>query len=191
VTSFTLAAGSKLQIDPAPFTAGSCTPAPTQTLPPVQYAGEGEICNATSTSSAACANGGVCAPAAKGSFDLCIVASGAQACPAGFPNAHQVSTGVTDSRACTACTCGTDTASCTNALHSIFTEAGCGSGGISIPANDMCNDVPLPMSAGSDGGTPFVAIEYTAQVQNEMCPPSSVTPTGSVVLASVHTVCCE
>ena len=136
-------------------------------------------------------NGGVCAPAASGNgFSLCIVHAGTPGCPAAFSHSYVVGNGVDDTRGCSACTCGGDTAQpCGNASLTLFPESSCSDGGESVQANNSCNGFP-----GTDGtGAPtYVAYEYSAgPVQGEGCPPSSVSPTGSVSLTGPHTVCCQ
>ena len=195
VTAFTVATGEKLQIAQAPFIQGACTPAATQTVPAVSYAAQGLLCADTIVSSAPCPDGGACAPVATANgFHLCIVASGVQACPpgSGFTKSHTIGTGVTDTRECSACTCG-DNASCVNGQLSIFTGADCGSGGASMQANNTCTSVPVAtdVDAGDGGGPTFVAYQYSAQVQGEACAATGGSPTGSVSLAATHTICCE
>ena len=186
---YTAHAGGMLQVAPVPYTPGSCTPAPSGTPPPVEYAGEGRICTATQTG-AGCPSGGVCAPAPGSAFDLCIVASGAQPCPSGFTNAHSVGSGVTDDRGCTPCTCGGATAQCANASLTLFTASDCSMGAQSLPAANTCVAFPSMTMGGGGNGT-FVAYEYSAVVQGESCPPSAVSAKGGVSLAGIQTVCCR
>jgi hypothetical protein len=186
--------GAQMQVVPAPYAPGSCTPDPTEPPPPaVQYAGQGELCFESTTPGGTCANGGVCAPAATGGgFALCIEATGIQSCPTGFVNpAHYVGTSVTDTRGCTACTCGpADAGPCQNAMLTLYTDAGCGGGAQSVNANGACGTFPGPTSSGL-GPPTYVAYEYSAHVQNEGCPASPVYPDGGVTLTTPNTVCCQ
>jgi hypothetical protein len=184
---FTAHAGSMLQITPVAYTAGSCTPAPSGTPPPVEFAGQGRVCTDGNSAGRGCPSSGVCAPAAQGSFGLCIVASGTVSCPAGFTHAHTVGSSVNDDRGCTACTCGGATAQCANASLTLYTAADCSAGAASVAATNMC----LALPAGAGGNATYVAYEYTAAVQAESCPPSPVSAKGGVSLAGVHTVCCQ
>jgi hypothetical protein len=184
--NYTAHAGGMLQVAAAPYAPGSCSPVPSGTPPPVAYAAQGRVCSPNQTG-AGCANGGVCAPSTGSDFGLCIIASGTKTCPAGFTNAHSVGSGVTDDRGCSACTCGGATAQCANASLTLFTESDCSMGGQSIAATNTCAPFPsMPMN----GNSTFVAYEYSAVVQSESCPPSTVTAKGGVSLAGVQTVCC-
>jgi hypothetical protein len=191
-------AGAKLQIAPAQYAPGACTPSAMTNVPGIQYAGQGVLCADSVVSSAVCSNAGVCVPTAAASgFHLCIITSGTQTCPAGlgFTHSHAISTGVTDTRGCSTCTCDAGTASCTNAQLSLFTSPSCSGNGTEIPANSSCTSVPNPSgpppSDAGDGGFGYVAFEYTAQVHGEGCPSAGGAPTGSVSLTSTHTVCCQ
>jgi hypothetical protein len=189
-------AGTKLQIAPAPYAPGTCTPSAMTNVPGLQYAGQGVLCADSVVSTAVCPNAGVCVPTATGSgFHLCIVTSGTQTCPAGlgFTHSHAISTGVTDTRGCSTCTCDAGTASCASAQLSLFTSPSCSGNATKIPANSTCTSVPAPTGPpdAGDGGFGYVAFEYTAQVEGEACPAAGGEPTGSVSLASTHTVCCQ
>ena len=181
-----------MQVDPAAYAPGSCTPDPTQSVPAIKYAAQGTVCADTNGAGTGCAAGGVCAPAATGGgFALCIEASGTQTCPAGFTKQHLIGTAsgnVTDTRGCSACTCAGATAQCQSATLTLFTSSSCTGAGAAVQADDTCRNFPTPSGGGAN--PTYVAYEYTAAVQGESCPPSSVSPNGAVTFTPASTVCC-
>ena len=186
--SFAAPDGTKFQIDPIGYTTGSCTPDPTITVPDAGFVGQGRLCVDTAGSGAGCTNGGVCAPAVQGGgFSLCISHGGTETCPAGYTTAHTVGTTITDTRSCSACTCGGATATCGPASVTFFADGGCDDDGATVAADSVCNDFPGAMA----GGPTYVAYEYTAGVQGEGCQASPGSPDGGVSLTSPHTVCCQ
>jgi hypothetical protein len=84
--------------------AGSCTPNNPTT--PTSWTQQARFCGTVHVGGG-CATGQVCAPKAA---SHCALAPGAQACPAGYAQAHQASwyTAVADQRSC-ACTCDAPT----------------------------------------------------------------------------------
>jgi hypothetical protein len=176
----------KLQVTPVGYTAGACTPRSSITTAPVTYVGQGRICSSTSSPSGTCPGGGSCATPPEG-FTLCLAQAGTAACPAGFTHPHTVGSGIADARSCTACTCGDAGATCANQTLTLFTNTSCSTGAQSVKADGNCDDFPGPSGAGAPT---YDAYEYTATVDGEGCPASSVSAEGTVTLTGVQTVCC-
>ncbi len=186
---YTPGGGAKFQINPLGYTAGSCTPAPNVTTGDAGAAAQGRACRDSEGTGGGCANGAVCAPVGGSDFAQCIMHTGVTTCPPGFPTLHAVGAGLADGRGCSACSCGTATATCANAKMSLFTDGGCDdAGGITVPADGKCDDVPN----GPGGGNPtYVAYEYAAQTQSEGCVATPGTPDGGVTLTQPRTICCQ
>jgi hypothetical protein len=183
--NYTPSTKPKMMVDPVGYTAGSCTAEPSVTIPAVTYTGQGRICTSTGSENGACPNGGSCVDPPTG-FTLCIAQTGTQTCPAGFTVSHTVGSGIDDTRACTACTCGGAKATCGKQTLTLYTNTACTTGGETVQANDKCNNFPV-----TTGATPtYVAYEYAADVDGEGCPPSPVSATGGVTLTGIVTVCC-
>jgi len=182
--------GAKMQVTGPGYTAGQCTGVPTQSESDAGAANQGRICRDIQSTGAGCSNGAACAPVAQGDgFAVCILHSGVQTCPAGFPTLHAVGGGLADGRGCTACTCGTATATCQNAQMTFFTDGGCDdASSATVAADGKCNDFPGPNGLG---GPTYIAYEYAAQVASEGCAPSPVSPDGGVTLTQPRTVCCQ
>jgi hypothetical protein len=109
---------------------------------------------------------------------LCVFTIGDVACPGdGYTVKRTVYGGVTDSRACTPCSCGGATGvSCTASL-----QEGCGQTG-------PVNDVPTTCGGLSDPGS--VMLLATLVARGGTCGAVGGVPTGSAVPSSPTTVCC-
>jgi hypothetical protein len=188
--NYTPPPGAKMQASALPYTAGSCTPNPTVTLPPVTFTGQGRVCGSAVAAGAGCSGGASCAPIAQGSgFNLCVAHDGVQTCPPGFAKSHTVGPSVSDTRGCSKCACGGATGTCQNSTLTLFPDSNCQDGGAVVAADGKCSSFPAP-----NGGGPaptYVAYTYTAEVQGEACPPSAVSPDGTVSLAQPKTICCQ
>ena len=93
-------------------TNGSCTPHGTAKVSTATWGSSRKFCSAGSIGGG-CSPGYVCVP--KAVPNHCVMALGAKACPAGYTkDASAWYTGFTDTRSCSACSCGTQTpGSCT------------------------------------------------------------------------------
>jgi hypothetical protein len=180
----------KMKVDPAPYAPGACTPDPSVSTTPVTFAAQGRLCAALDggAPSGTCAGGGTCAASPAG-FSLCITHAGTMTCPPGYTLPAHIAapaSDVSDTRGCTACSCGAADAGCAGSL-TLFTDSTCTTGAESAPVNDVCNGFPV-----TSGATPtYNAYEYDASAQGEGCPPSPVSPDGGVALTNTHTICCQ
>jgi hypothetical protein len=180
-STFTMA--TQARIGPYVTTNGPCAPRGTPTLTTPTWGTSRKYCSAASIGSG-CTPGYVCVP--KAAPNHCVLALGARLCPAGYTKDATGSwyTGFTDTRTCSACTCGTQTpGSCTPLQASFYfgtTTNTCiagvhRSGGSGSQICTISNDCA---SAGF-GGTP------TAPT----CPGVS-TATGAATATGEQTLCC-
>jgi hypothetical protein len=108
-----------------------------------------------------------------------VYVDGDATCPAGFTERLDTAEDATDTRACSACTCGSLAGTCTGRIDIV----------------DRCSGLPILYASVAFGGcTPAAAYasprasgNYTP---NGSCPPSSVSPTGAATPTAVRTVCC-
>ncbi len=188
-------ANAKAQIAPLPYTPGKCTPAPSKTVAPVTFAGQGRACASALAPGGGCGSASVCAPRAAAPFGMCVEKVGDVACPAGFATRHLAGTGASDTRDCGACTC-TVSGGCANAKLTLFEDKACGGGGgpggpggpggatLAIVADGACNDTNETTSHK------YTAYEYSADPQGVQCAGSPGAPSGAVALVGARTVCC-
>ncbi len=90
-------------------TDSACTPSGTPTMPATSWTTQKKFC-AANRLGGGCSPGYVCAPKLAQLTDHCVRADGNQTCPAGYsPQTDTWYKGMSDSRACAACGCGTQT----------------------------------------------------------------------------------
>jgi hypothetical protein len=182
-------------ISAAPATGGSCTPIATTDVQPAQYGNVARLCGLPTDADggvaiepaekAACGGGTICAPPPNTPFasnNHCVVRTGSWMCPAGYPAKRTVydETKGTDTRSCSACTCGAANGSCAVDLNT-FT------------GNNLCTSAPSLTT------TPATCSQFTTQTRfistapqySGSCAPSGGAPVGSFVPADPTTVCCE
>lgn len=171
---------------PAPLvTNGTCPPQPSTQIPPITWGTYARACASTVAIAASdCQAGSVCAPAAAAPYGatLCISQDGDVACPStGYTTKRVLSGGASDSRGCSACTCGSPAgASCAGSIEAYASSDGSCSGGAvtyGLPATCYALNQPADLR---------VVVTPTAGT----CTPSSVSPTGSAVATNPETVCC-
>jgi hypothetical protein len=144
-------------------------------------AGVGEC----SSSSEVC----VATPAARAasvSTKLCVYHSGVQTCPSAYSDVHVVSTGVTDGRGCTACTCAAPACPADGYVQG-YTLPGC----LGSVATTFAADAGCVLGDNAAGSVSFVYTPSHAP-WNGACAPLGGAPTGSVALdtANATTYCC-
>jgi len=178
----TFTSTTQARIGPYVATNLPCAPRGTPTLAPPTWGTSRKYCSAGSIGGG-CSPGYVCVP--KAAPNHCVLALGARACPAGYTKdaAGSWYTGFTDTRTCSACTCGTQTpGSCTPLQASFYfgTSTTCNagvhrSGGSGSQVCTFSNDCA---SAGF-AGTPTPPT----------CPGVS-TATGATTATGEQTLCC-
>lgn len=170
---------------PAP-SGGTCTPAPTTTVPSTG-ATQGEYCSGENSFGAGCSGGQVCALAPSGT-QACIHHGGQTSCPGGgYGTANTVGT-LSDNRGCSTCNCnGAPTATCTGATWTLYASNDCSGSGTVIPADGACH------ATGAAAGAMSASNRYAATVSGAACgaPSAQPSPTGSVQLNGADTVCCQ
>lgn len=160
--------------------AGPCVAAGgTSSVPPAKAGRIGRVCGAQA--GGGCMGGAVCAPtsvAAPFEQRLCVFQAGDANCPVGFETKRLYATSLDDSRACTACSCGTASASC-SITTTVYADSVCTATIAVVPNNHMC----VPGNLGKS--------IMTTRTVNGSCPASGGQPTGSVTLGPEQvTVCC-
>ncbi len=165
---------------------GACAPDAGSTVPPVDWSARARLCAPPSTwSSAGCGAGEVCAPVAALPFETgtyCVVNnSGVVSCPPGYPKQRVFYESSTDTRACSACTCGSPTgATCTGGTASFYGSTCTGNPGLTMP---------VPGTCGNLGGAKVGVFSGVAPTGGS-CTPMGGAPTGSFQPESPTTVCC-
>jgi hypothetical protein len=163
-----------------------CAPQATRTVPPLTWATNVRACiSSVAASQLDCQAGQVCAPKPQSPYgsSICIAANGDQPCPAGPYSARQVIYGgATDSRDCTACTCGDPAnATCTTTVDTFpSTDGSCTGGAITYGAPFSCDPVNAQPSD----------FRATTTASAGSCAASQSTPTGSAVPSAPVTLCC-
>jgi hypothetical protein len=178
VTAFSTTNGDISAVGPAPVD-GGCTPTPSESAPAVGYANEGRACAYTESAGGGCANGSVCLPN-PAPFTTCVEQLGMHVCPSGFATQHLVGTTITDTRGCTACTCGFDAGSC-GGTATLYTNVGCTTGALAVPVDGVCT------AAGTHA---WKGYSYAATT-NASCAASPVAPDGGVAFSDLTTICCN
>jgi hypothetical protein len=165
-------------------TGGSCAPVSTAEITPPTWTNYARTCASLGSAQADCPAGQICArtPSAPFQPTACIVQAGDQMCPAkGYTQAHAEFTGLIDTRACTACTCGAPAKlQCTGTLYAYDTTTDGTCGGMAdiydpaacVPTNERSD---LKVDAVGSGGA---------------CAASVVTPMGAVTPTGATTICC-
>jgi hypothetical protein len=159
---------------------GACTPQgiPTRSTP--SWAMARKFCSASNVG-AGCSQGQVCVPRAAPNH--CALAPGAQICPTGYTNGSAWYTGFTDTRACGACSCGTQTAgSCASLRASFYSGTTVCNAAVTVSGTsgqDFCSFGATACQSAGFGGTPTLPT----------CPASS-TVTGSSTPTGDQTLCC-
>jgi hypothetical protein len=177
--------GSYVLAAPSVSFAGSCTPQPTSSIPPSTWGTTARACGTTPTTGG-CSGGALCVASPPAPFGkVCVSQPGMAACPAGaYSVAHVFYGGVSDSRSCSGCSCGTPTGtSCTGAQVDAFSMNTGACGGTETPlAFGSCATVGVPILGEQETTAPTA--------DNGTCSPSGGQPSGSGVPATPTTLCC-
>ena len=168
--------GTHAQIlPPAPASHGSCAARAAHTTVAPTWGIAAKSCGGASTTPLGCSAGESCAPTAGAAFDdLCIVTSGDVACPGtGYTEKHLLYESFTDSRTCSACSCGSATSTCGG--HVDFVNSSC----------DILHARVSSCAAHNSGSR----ATYTP-APSGTCPPSSSAMSGTVTRNGAITYCC-
>ena len=122
--------------------------------------------------------GSVCAPS-PAPFKACVSQAGMNACPNGFSVQHFTGSMITDTRACSACTCAFNPSTC-GGTATFYTNNGCTNNAQAVAVDNVCHAV---------ANRTWLAYTY-APTTSATCTPSAVNPTGTAVFSDLTTVCC-
>jgi hypothetical protein len=171
---------------------GTCTATPSQTISPSAWSETARACQPSSVGGG-CSGAQVCVPTPPTPFaaQLCILQSGDVACPTGstYSTKHTFYGSVTDTRACTTCSCGQATGgTCSGGAVSVasaISGSACGGTMSNVPTDGNC----YPVSIGN--GNAFAWTTAVANASGGTCAPMGGTATGMVTPAGPTTVCCQ
>jgi hypothetical protein len=178
--------GLYLSVSAPVASGGMCTASPqTYTVPMAQWSTNFIACG-TTTSPVSCSTNEVCVAQANMGGQVCVYQSGDVACPSTslYTNNRQViGTKFDDTRACSACSCGTAQAKCSGAGAALSSDPSCGSP-VSIAVPDTCSAVNIATSS-----------QYNVQLTqvptgDGTCAASGGVAGGMVAPANMVTICC-
>jgi hypothetical protein len=179
--------GAMLSIS-ASASGGACAPSLATSVSPWAWTKEVRACGlAEPASELSCAAGTACVPVPSLPYEfgnLCVVREGTWACPAAFPAQRVYYTGASDTRSCSACSCGAATdVACTGGTTKSYFDSSCAV---------LVSSVSSPESCGG-GRSGFVAAMELSGItaSGGSCAASSVTPTGEVSSTQPTTLCCS
>jgi hypothetical protein len=167
--------------------AGACTPNAQTTLPDASWGTLAVTCaTPSSLVQSGCPTNQLCAPpprAGQPTPKLCVVAAGTVPCPqADYTTQHVYYQDAGDTRGC-ACTCGPVTGYVCGETLSLYSNGGCGLGGL------LWDGAPpttcIPNAVGVTPGSAFLS-----GATGGACAPDA-TPTGTVTGTEATTVCCQ
>jgi len=179
---FNCGGGVRFTLEGGAPSGGSCAPDAGTTLPPPVWPINALLCALPPTvTPAECGGGGLCVPSPNPSGALCILQTGASACPAGaYTVAHTYYKSSTDGRTCTPCTCASPAGvACLATTVSAFGNATCSGG----PTRETA-----PMGCSGDHIASAIAAASTPS--GGSCAPVGGQAAGSVTPALGRTVCC-
>lgn len=175
----------------------STASAPVTTPPPV-WKTRARLCGLkTPPAAAGCTDGKICQPKpeAPGVSTLCISKAGTNTCPTGYYSRGVYHGGTTDTRSCTACTCGALTSATLTTTMSLQACSGafCESGTSSnIAASTMNGTACVATPAPNNLDMGWMRSAVTALANTVCGAPAGGAATGSVTpdAATAVTVCC-
>jgi hypothetical protein len=164
---------------------GACTASSTPAPPAVTWAGGAQVCQPQGASQGSCTPGELCLSEGSGAF--CIMQAGMVTCPAGdYSVSHVYYGGATDTRACSACTCGpVSGASCSFASGPLgfpYLDPMCATAPTGALVLDSCIVIPTVKA---------VELKATAMLLDAGgCAPSGGVASGTATPAQPTTLCC-
>jgi hypothetical protein len=146
------------------------------------FAHQGRACAPTSAPGA-CGNGDACVPNVNGPWGLCVGHDGDVPCPQGYPQRRVVAASISDTRGCSACTCGL-TAACDNPTLAFYGDGQCANGVVKMSVNQACTSLGLTNFS-------YASWALYGNLKSAACNANAVNPTGTVTLQNPRTVCCR
>ncbi|MCA9593321.1 MAG: hypothetical protein KC776_08415 [Myxococcales bacterium] len=164
-----------------PDVVGACTAVDQHDIQAATWGSEARLCGGADTTGS-CEEGGACLPADPGTGHVCIYQSGDMTCPAGaYSKANVAYEGVSDTRKCSKCSCGTPEGKCAGQVG-MFPTSACSGGPTTTTSLATC--VKITSSAP-------LHLEYNAAPPAAVtCAPSTSTLSGTAVATKPVTFCC-
>jgi len=164
---------------------GSCLPAVSSSVEDAVFSTRYTLCGEGEPPEGACGEGGQCVNATQ--RPLCVMAEGDLECPGdGFEFKLVVSTGLTDTRGCSDCSCDDPEGTCSAAGSLLLNTGTC-----NVPAvgdfgvgGNSCPGAPGPIRSARYP-------ESAAPEPTTSCTPSQPSPTGDVTGTGTTTLCCS
>ena len=172
-------------------TGGTCTSGGgVADVPNVSWTKLGRVCGDPLLNSGGCNANQVCLPRPDGLYEsgVCIMHDGNVNCPPGaFSEKHSFFEDFTDTRACSACSCGAASGATCQATINVFSDLSSG----------VCNtNVGSLPAGGCDDFTPTnpnvsnLSATITQPPSGGSCPTNGGQPTGAATAITPTTVCC-
>jgi hypothetical protein len=167
-------------MEPIPVVSGTCPPSTIEAIEPATFSRRVLACGGA-TLGGGCASGDVCVPPAV-EGGVCVWQEGEHECPADFNERRVLYTGLTDTRSCQTCTCGTATGLCDGARIYFY-------------STDTCTPGTTDTSIGPTFGcqqnqSPTSAVRLTLGQPTAFCQPSTPSSVGDAAAEGPVTVCC-
>lgn len=162
------------------LTPGMCLPMSTTDLPAPSFAREVVLCGGELDATGCDPELG-CVPPMDA--PICVWQEGVHECPGEFPVAQPLFTDFSDTRSCSACTCGDAEGTCEMDPVRLY------------PENNQCNFGLLPTETVEPGGcteheNETMSIRLSEPEAVTSCPPSPVEAMGELVTTGPFTLCC-
>lgn len=169
---------------------GGCAPSQPQPQSPPTWKTYGRECQRFPYRPCPANSGDVCVPVPPPGFRVCIFHGGDVPCPTPadipYQERHVFYDTFQDTRACSACACGTPAGSTCSSKLSIYTDGACSTLAYSATVDatgPACHALPAGSPLGSKSATPPT---YTPGA----CPPSGGMPLGAAIAVGPSTYCC-
>lgn len=169
---------------------GSCAVVAATQVPPASWSSAVRLCGmGMAATQSTCDAGNVCAPTTTPAFapsNACIARSGTFACPAGYPSHHVFHASASDTRTCSACSCGSASGVACSGTFSGFNASGPNAGGKCVQPTSTAS---LPVTCATVGSLDSAVVSVTPN--GGSCPATGGAPIGSFDPGPETTVCCE
>ncbi|HVU52542.1 MAG TPA: hypothetical protein VHL80_17805 [Polyangia bacterium] len=169
-------------------TSASCGPTGTPVRPTASFATSTGFCQAATVLQAnpntGCVAGSVCMRRPPAGNPSCVLLVDASACPAGTKTSAVVYAGLQDDRACGACTCDVQGASCDALVVQMGSDYGCG-----LDTADLKGGARVCTTAQPTSGVYAPGYHLSGVPTNGACKPTSAL-TGSVTATGGRSLCC-
>ncbi|MCC6901111.1 MAG: hypothetical protein IT377_19215 [Polyangiaceae bacterium] len=183
---------------------GTCNSTSQGTInkPAPKYSKSVRACGDPTGTTGSCGASNTCVPPAPSGFtnNICIYQTGDVACPGGAWAKKSVfyTANPTDTRACSACGCGSPTGNCTGATLELYTDGSCTQEKDTIATAEMggCTNIKVDSSpvaspgCNGTGGDSRSLKLVGGTASGGTCPTTGGTVTGSADPAGPVTFCC-